>query len=87
MQNQPTTVGGDRGGFRGFRNMNIPEQIALRDARRDDTSRAGMESRSMYSLSDGRVMYVPLYVEQRILDLAIAPGEPFEICKGEVRDR
>ena len=40
----------------------------------------------MYSLSDGRVMYVPLYVEQRIIDLAIAPGEPFEICKGEARN-
>ena len=40
----------------------------------------------MYALADGRVMYVPLYVEQRITDLAIVPGEPFEICKAEVRE-
>ncbi|MCW5978458.1 MAG: hypothetical protein KIT09_10290 [Bryobacteraceae bacterium] len=64
-------------------NLNIPEQIALRDEEgRRVQGRYGEQT--MYSLADGRVMYVPLYVEQRIVDLALAAGEPFEICKGEV---
>ena len=35
----------------------------------------------MYSLMDDRVMYVPPYVEQRIRELAIAAGEPLQLCK------
>src|ERR1700739_4860662 len=35
----------------------------------------------MYSLLDNRVMYVPPYVEQRIRELAIAAGEPLQLCK------
>ena len=66
-------------------NLNSPEEIALRteEARRVQ-GRYGEQA--MYALADGRVMYVPLYVEQRITDLAIAAGEPFEICKAEVRE-
>jgi hypothetical protein len=32
------------------------------------------------------VMYVPPFVERRIQELAIAPGEPIEICKAEVKN-
>ena len=38
----------------------------------------------MYSLADNRVMYVPPYVEQRINELAIAAGEPIQLCKQEL---
>jgi len=66
-------------------NINIPEEVALqRDTGRHVQGRYGEQV--MYSLADGRVMYVPPYVEQRIIDLAIAPGEPFEICKAEAND-
>ena len=40
----------------------------------------------MYTLTDERVMYVPLIVADRIQELGIGHGEPFEICKAEVRD-
>ena len=40
----------------------------------------------MYSLVDDRVMYVPLYVEQRLKDLAIGAGEPLLLSKQEVKE-
>src|SRR5437667_10012636 len=40
----------------------------------------------MYSLLDNRVMYVPPYVEQRIQELAIAAGEPLQLCKRAVKN-
>ncbi len=39
----------------------------------------------MYSLIDNRVMYVPPAVEQRIQELAVAPGEPLMLCKKEMK--
>lgn len=35
----------------------------------------------LYSLADERVMYVPPYVDRRLQELAIAPGEPVILCK------
>jgi len=66
-------------------NMNVPEQVSLQypEGKRVQ-GRYGEQV--MYSLSDGRVMYVPLYVEQRINELAIGAAEPIELCKAEVRD-
>jgi hypothetical protein len=40
----------------------------------------------MYSLADNRVMYVPLYVEQRLQELAIGAGEPLLLCKKVVKE-
>jgi hypothetical protein len=40
----------------------------------------------MYTLTDERVMYVPLIVAERIRELSISYGEMFQICKAEVRD-
>jgi hypothetical protein len=40
----------------------------------------------MYSLLDGRVMYVPHYVAQRFQELAIGAGEPLLLCKQEAKD-
>jgi hypothetical protein len=64
---------------------NIPEEVALRS-----TSGKRVEGRYgeqiMYNLFDDRVMYVPLIVADRIRELDIGSGEPFEVCKAEVRD-
>src|SRR5947209_2757655 len=35
----------------------------------------------MYSLLDNRIMYVPPFVDERIRELAIAAGEPLQLCK------
>src|SRR5215831_2206877 len=39
----------------------------------------------MYSLADGRVMYVPPIVRDRLLKLGIRQNEPFNICRAERR--
>lgn len=63
---------------------NVPVEVALRyeEGKRVE-GRYG--DQAMYSLADGRVMYVPLFVERRIKDLGIGRNELFEICKREVR--
>src|SRR6516164_7572238 len=39
----------------------------------------------MYSLTDGRVMYVPPIVRDRLIELGIRQKEPFNICRAECR--
>jgi len=40
----------------------------------------------MYSLTDGRVMYVPPVVRDRLLELGIRQNNPFAICRTERRE-
>ena len=40
----------------------------------------------MYSLSDGRVMYVPPMVRDKLVELGIGQNEPFAICRAERRE-
>ena len=40
----------------------------------------------MYSLTDGRVMYVPPIVRDKLLELGIRQNEPFNICRAERRE-
>jgi hypothetical protein len=40
----------------------------------------------MYSLTDGRVMYVPPVVRDRLMELGIRQNERFAICRAERRD-
>jgi hypothetical protein len=40
----------------------------------------------MYSLIDGRVMYVPPIVRDKLVELGIHQNDPFSICKAEQRD-
>src|SRR5215471_5123113 len=40
----------------------------------------------MYSLTDGRVMYVPPIVRGRLLELGIRQNDPFAICRAERRE-
>src|SRR5689334_8281925 len=63
---------------------NVPVEVALRfnDGKHVE-GRYG--DQVMYSLDDERIIYVPPIVEQKIKDLQIEKGEPFEICKAEVK--
>src|ERR1022692_2424668 len=65
--------------------INTPVEVTLQNetGKRVD-GRYG--NQVMYSLIDDRVMYVPLYVEQRFQELAIGAGEPLLLCKKEVKD-
>jgi hypothetical protein len=40
----------------------------------------------MYSLTDGRVMYVPPVVRDKLVELGIHQHEPFAICRAERRE-
>jgi hypothetical protein len=40
----------------------------------------------MYSLADGRVMYVPPIVRDKLVELGIRQNEPFDICRAERRE-
>lgn len=40
----------------------------------------------MYSLTDGRVMYVPPAVREKLVELGIRQHEPFAICRAERRE-
>jgi hypothetical protein len=64
---------------------NVPVEVALRPgSEKQVEGRYGPQM--MYTLTDQRVMYVPLIVADRIRELNIGSGEPFEVCKAEVRD-
>jgi hypothetical protein len=66
-------------------NVGVPVEVALtQDNGFRVNGRYGEQV--MYSLADNRVMYVPPFVERRIQELAIGPGEPIEICKTEVKN-
>lgn len=63
---------------------NVPVEVALRfsDGKHVE-GRYG--DQVMYSLEDERIVYVPPIVEHKIQGLRIGKGEPFEICKAEVK--
>jgi hypothetical protein len=65
--------------------INTPVEVTLQNetGKRVD-GRYG--NQVMYSLIDDRVMYVPLYVEQRFQELAIGAGEPLLLCKQEGKE-
>src|ERR1039458_3641998 len=65
--------------------INTPVEVTLQfeDGKRVE-GRYG--DQVMYSLTDNRVMYVPLYVEQRLQELAIGAGEPLLLCKKVVKE-
>jgi hypothetical protein len=62
---------------------NIPERIALKypTAKVVPSSMEGRPADAMYSLKDGRVMYVPLRADQVIQDSGVRVGQEFEFCK------
>ena len=64
---------------------NTPVEVTLQsEAGERVAGRYGEQVR--YALTDDRIMYVPLYVEQRIRELAIGAGEPLLLCKQQVKN-
>jgi len=64
--------------------LNIPTEITLE--RPEGTLVQGRYGdRVMFSLADGRVMYVPPFVANKIQAEGVAAGERFELCKTQVR--
>jgi hypothetical protein len=66
---------------------NIAVEVALRfpEGKQVQSKLEGGADQMMYSLTDGRVMYVPLHVGERIRELRIGPGERFSLVKAEVK--
>ncbi len=64
--------------------LNVPAEITLE--RPEGTLVQGRYGdRVMFSLADGRVMYVPPFVANKIQAEGVAAGERFELCKTQVR--
>src|SRR5712691_6960475 len=61
--------------------MNVPAEVALKDAGPGKPSEGRYGNRVMYTLADDRVMYVAPIVASRITDLGIQPGEVFQVRK------
>jgi hypothetical protein len=66
---------------------NVAVEVALRfpEGKQVQSKLEGGADQMMYSLADGRVMYVPLHVGERIRELHIGPGERFSLIKAEVK--
>lgn len=61
---------------------NVTEEVALKfDDGKAVEGRYG--DQVLYTLTDGRLMYLPPIAAKRITDLRIAKGEAFQVCKKE----
>ncbi len=66
-------------------NTNIPVEVSLKYGDgKDVTGQYG--DQVLYTLTDGRVMYVPPIVRKQIEELGIPKGEPFTITKAEKKN-
>jgi len=64
---------------------NVPTQVALQSSQ-GIVVEGRYGNRMMFSLVDGRVMYVPPIVATKIEAEGIAPGERFELCKAHIKN-
>ncbi len=64
---------------------NTPTEVAL-NSPQGTIVEGRYGERVLFHLTDGRVMYVPPIVARKIEDQGIAPGEPFELCKTQVKN-
>jgi hypothetical protein len=64
-------------------NVPVPAMLAYADGLKVQ-GRFG--DQVMYSLTDGRVMYVPPIVRDKLVELGIRQNEPFAICRAERRE-
>jgi hypothetical protein len=65
--------------------MNVPQELVLKLP--EGVMKQGRFGyQVMYTLADDRLMYVPRFVASRISALEIQPGEPFTICKREIKN-
>src|SRR5580704_14739006 len=63
---------------------NTPTEVAL-NSPRGTIVEGRYGDRVLFHLTDGRVMYVPPIVARKIEAQGIAPGEPFELCKTQIK--
>jgi hypothetical protein len=61
--------------------LNVPQQVAIKYRTGKQVSNGSV----MYSLMDGRVMFVPPTVADTISVMDIQPGQSFFICKRSLR--
>jgi len=64
---------------------NTPTEVAL-NSPQGTIVEGRYGARVLFHLTDGRVMYVPPIVARKIEAQGIAPGEPFELCKTQVKN-
>jgi hypothetical protein len=64
--------------------LNMPAEITL-ERPEGVLVQGRYGDRVMFTLADGRVMYVPPFVASQIQAEAVAPGERFEVCKTQVK--
>ena len=64
---------------------NVPTQVTLQSSQ-GVVVEGRYGNRMMFSLSDGRVMYVPPIVATKIEAEGIAAGERFELCKAQIKN-
>jgi hypothetical protein len=64
---------------------NVPTQVALQSSQ-GIVVEGRYGNRMMFTLVDGRVMYVPPIVAAKIEAEGIAAGERFELCKAQIKN-
>jgi hypothetical protein len=64
---------------------NTPTEVAL-NSPQGTIVEGRYGDRVLFHLTDGRVMYVPPIVARKIEVQGIQPGEPFELCKTQVKN-
>ena len=65
--------------------INVPAEVTLE--RPEGTLVQGRYGdRVMFTLADGRIMYVPPFVASKIQADGVAPGDRFQLCKTQVRN-
>ena len=64
---------------------NTPTEVAL-NSPQGTIVEGRYGERVLFHLTDGRVMYVPPIVARKIEAQGIAPGEPFKLCKTQVKN-
>ena len=64
---------------------NTPTEVALHSPQ-GTIVEGRYGDRVLFHLTDGRVMYVPPIVARKIEVQGIQPGEPFELCKTQVKN-
>jgi hypothetical protein len=65
---------------------NVPQTVALKYANGKRVESRYNDYEVYYSLADGRALYAPPALAERIAALEPAPGEEFSICKREMRE-
>lgn len=65
---------------------NVPVQVMLKypTGKLFPSSFEGGIDRVMFTLTDDRVIFAPVFVQKKLEELGITRGQPFEICKSLV---